>query len=97
LLFLYFLFSAQPSTLYLANAHLGHKGVAPATDAAHTNGAKLLKSLPPQFNSSGLVELQYEASSKDGTRIPYFIVCKSDLTRDGSNPTLLYGYGGFGA
>jgi len=33
--------------------------------------------------------------SKDGTEIPMFIVYKTGLQRDGSNPTLLYGYGGF--
>jgi prolyl oligopeptidase len=51
--------------------------------------------LPSYFNAEGLVEIQREAVSKDGTKVPYFIVMKKDLKMDGKNPTLLYGYGGF--
>jgi len=54
-----------------------------------------LKRLPAQFVAEGLVVTQHEASSKDGTRVPYFQVAKRDLQADGRNPTLLYGYGGF--
>jgi len=54
-----------------------------------------LKSLPRFFNAAGIVTRQYEAVSKDGTRIPYFVAMREDLKFDGSHPTLLYGYGGF--
>ncbi len=57
--------------------------------------AKRLKSLPAFFDTSGLVVEQREARSKDGTLVPYFLVHGKDLPRDGTNPTLLYGYGGF--
>ena len=53
------------------------------------------KSLPAFFDASGLAVEQREALSKDGTRIPYFLVSRKDCKRDGKNPTLLYGYGGF--
>jgi prolyl oligopeptidase len=35
------------------------------------------------------------ATSKDGTRVPFFLTAKKNLPLDGNNPTMLYGYGGF--
>src|SRR5829696_7680524 len=54
-----------------------------------------LKSGPSYFDASGLVVTQHEAVSKDGTKVPYFQVGPKGLKCDGTNPTLLYGYGGF--
>ena len=54
-----------------------------------------LKNLPDFFDSKGLEVKQLEAVSRDGTRIPYFIVQPAGMKADGANPTLLYGYGGF--
>jgi len=54
-----------------------------------------LKHLPAYFDAKGLAVSQHEVASKDGTRIPYFQVARKDLALDGTNPTLLYGYGGF--
>lgn len=56
---------------------------------------KVIKSLPEMFDATGFAIAQYEATSKDGTKIPYFLVSKKDIKLDGANPTLLYGYGGF--
>jgi prolyl oligopeptidase len=47
------------------------------------------------FDPSGYETKQVFYTSKDGTRVPMFITYKKGLTLDGSNPTLLYGYGGF--
>jgi prolyl oligopeptidase len=60
-----------------------------------SRNTELLKRLPPYFDAKGLAISQHEAISKDGTRIPYFEVARAHLTRNGRNPTLLYGYGGF--
>lgn len=56
---------------------------------------ELLKQLTPQFDASGLKVSQHFATSKDGTRVPYFMVANETLNLNGSHPTLLYGYGGF--
>ena len=56
---------------------------------------KTAKTLPSQFDASNLVVEQLEATSKDGTKIPYFVVRRKDLKYDGENPTLLTAYGGF--
>ena len=53
------------------------------------------KSQKPQFDSSRDVVEQLDATSKDGTKVPYFVVHRKDMPYDGSNPTLLTAYGGF--
>ena len=73
--------SLEPSSLYLY--------------WPHSNGIKLVKRYPEKFDSSKFKTEQHEAISKDGTRIPYFIVAPKELQLTGKNPTLLYGYGGF--
>ena len=52
-----------------------------------------IKSLPARFDASGLVTEQFEATSKDGAKIPYFVTRPKNL--HGPAPTVLYGYGGF--
>lgn len=71
----------NPSSLYLADASTGQ--------------AVVSKSLPAKFDATGMTVDQFEARSADGTMIPYFVVHKGDMAMDGSNPTVLYGYGGF--
>ncbi len=70
-----------PSSLYLGTA--GQPGL------------ELLKQLPKFFKADDLEIQQFDAKSKDGTRVPYFMVARKGLKLDGSNPTILYGYGGF--
>ncbi|MCB1997155.1 MAG: S9 family peptidase [Rhodoferax sp.] len=65
-------------------------------DAADTGGtAQTLKSRPRFFASEGMRVEQRFATSRDGTRVPYFVVWPKGAQANGRNPTLLYGYGGF--
>ncbi|MBH9579581.1 prolyl oligopeptidase family serine peptidase [Inhella proteolytica] len=69
----------QPSTL-----ELGEAG---------RSARQTLKTLPAFFDAAGLQVQQLHATSKDGTRVPYFVV--GAQAANGPRPTLLYGYGGF--
>lgn len=70
-----------PSSLWLA-------------DAVRATATQV-KALAPRFEASTSVVEQFEATSKDGTKVPYFIVHPKAMALDGSNPTILYAYGGF--
>ncbi|MDO9588820.1 MAG: prolyl oligopeptidase family serine peptidase [Brevundimonas sp.] len=70
-----------PPTLSLADI-----GAATITD---------LRSAPAKFDASTHVVEQFEATSSDGVKIPYFVTRPRDLAMDGSAPTILFGYGGF--
>jgi prolyl oligopeptidase len=54
-----------------------------------------VKQLAPKFDGSDHVVEQYEATSSDGTKVPYFIVRKKGMELDGSTPTIMTAYGGF--
>jgi prolyl oligopeptidase len=71
----------EPTTLYLAQAGKPRR--------------EKMKALPAFFDAKGLAVSQFEATSKDGTKIPYFVVMRQDAKLDGSHPAILYGYGGF--
>ncbi|MEQ8168519.1 MAG: prolyl oligopeptidase family serine peptidase [Candidatus Eremiobacterota bacterium] len=55
----------------------------------------LFRSSEIKFDSSPYETKQIFYKSKDGTDVPVFITCKKGLPLDGSNPVILYGYGGF--
>jgi prolyl oligopeptidase len=48
-----------------------------------------------KFDFSRYETTRHFATSKDGTKVPYFVTARKGLPRDGNNPTFLYGYGGF--
>lgn len=70
-----------PSSQWLADAASGK--------------AQRLKTTPARFDASREVVEQLWATSKDGTRIPYWVVRPKDLKFDAAAPTLLTAYGGF--
>lgn len=60
-----------------------------------TGKSRLLYRPEVKFNPEDFVVKQEFYQSKDGTKVPMFIVHKKGIVLDGNNPTLLYGYGGF--
>ncbi len=70
----------EPTTLYYTDG---------------TTPPAVMKTSPAYFDPAGAEVEQHEAVSKDGTRIPYFIVKPKGMKPDGSTATLLTGYGGF--
>jgi prolyl oligopeptidase len=65
------------------------------TETYPSSQPALVKQLPARFDASNDEVEQLEATSSDGTRIPYFVVHPKGMKLDGSNPTILYAYGGF--
>ncbi|MHA7819449.1 MAG: prolyl oligopeptidase family serine peptidase [Erythrobacter sp.] len=70
----------QPTTLYYSDG---------SSDPA------VLKTSPARFDAAGMEVEQHEATSADGTRIPYFIVKPAGMGMDGKTAVLMSGYGGF--
>ncbi len=60
-----------------------------------TGKSKLVRRANVKFNPDDYEVKQVFYGSKDGTKVPMFITAKKGIQLDGSNPTLLYGYGGF--
>jgi prolyl oligopeptidase len=79
-------FLAQTGFLTPSSVSLGN-----AADGSLKPG----KMQKPLFDGSRDIVEQMEATSKDGTKIPYFIVHRRDMPLDRSTPTLLTAYGGF--
>jgi len=71
----------QPSTIYKLNTE--------------TMQSDIFRKSEINFDASDYVTKQEWYTSKDGTKVPMFITHKKGVKLDGTNPTLLYGYGGF--
>lgn len=71
----------EPTRLWSANVRSGK--------------VRQVSSLPPKFKAGTHRVEQFWATSKDGTKIPYFLVAPKKQKSNGKTPTLLFGYGGF--
>lgn len=60
-----------------------------------TGADAVLYQRAPQFDASNLVQELNRTASRDGTVIDYLVMHRRDMKLDGSNPTLVYGYGGY--
>jgi prolyl oligopeptidase len=86
--------SARSSTAYLTVAGFLQPQSQWRIDGTRGQAAQL-RALPAQFDASRDEVEQFEATSTDGTKIPYFIVHPKGMALDGNHPTILYAYGGF--
>jgi prolyl oligopeptidase len=85
----------EPSALWLADA-----SKIDCIDKKHIQNTDVyldrkLKSLSMHFDASNLTVRQDMATSKDGTKVPYFVIFNDEISRDKRNPTLLYAHGPF--
>jgi len=71
----------NPTTMYLANAGSDERSA--------------LKAMPAFFDAEPYTVQQHMATSQDGTPVPYFVLMARGARLDGTNPTVMYGYGGF--
>ncbi|MGC6434182.1 MAG: prolyl oligopeptidase family serine peptidase [Crocinitomicaceae bacterium] len=69
----------KPSTIYYVNK----------------SDSKVVRQGKEKFNTQNIEVHQYKVASSDGTLIPYFIIHSKDIKYDGTNPTIVYAYGGF--
>ncbi|MBT2150733.1 prolyl oligopeptidase family serine peptidase [Pseudoalteromonas tetraodonis] len=84
----------EQTTLYYSFTNYKTPGTTYSFDV-QSGESKVYRKSGIDFNSDNYTSEQVFYTSKDGTKVPMIITYKSDIELDGSNPTILYGYGGF--
>ncbi|WP_322965587.1 prolyl oligopeptidase family serine peptidase [Sphingomonas fuzhouensis] len=87
--------SDRSDIVYLTTSGFTTPTILSSFDAGHPAAPRILKTLPARFDATGTTVHQYEATSTDGTKIPYFVVLPNGAKLDGTIPTLMTAYGGF--
>jgi prolyl oligopeptidase len=82
------------TTLYYSFTNYKTPGITYTFDVT-TGESGLYRKSAIDFNSDDYTSEQVFYTSKDGTKVPMIITYKTGIKLDGSNPTILYGYGGF--
>lgn len=80
------------------DALLSHEGLTSPTAlyfVSARNKVKKIMEAPAFYDAAGVVVEQRFATSRDGTKVPYFIMGKDSVLKGGNAPTIQYGYGGF--
>lgn len=91
----YFTSDTRHPEVYYKFTSFTYPGTVFSYDLASGESREIVSSAPAGFVPDDYVTEQVFYTSKDGTRVPMFIVYKKGLQKDGSNPVYLYGYGGF--
>ena len=82
------------TTLYYSFTNYKTPGTTFSFDVS-SGESKVYRESAIDFNSNDYTSEQVFYTSKDGTKVPMIITYKTGIKLDGSNPTILYGYGGF--
>jgi prolyl oligopeptidase len=85
----------EDTSAFYAYSSFNHPSTIFRYDIAARESTLFRESAIKDFKAEDYETVQVFYTSKDGTRVPMFLVFKRGLQLDGSNPTLLYGYGGF--
>jgi prolyl oligopeptidase len=81
-LFVYFTSYTVPPQVFRSDLHAG-------------TGLSMWDRVGAQFSEAGIEVNQLFATSKDGTKVPMFVISKKGMQKTGKNPTVIWGYGGF--
>ncbi len=82
-------------TSYVVPAQIHHLDLRARSAGAAPAKLEPWEKVGAKFSAADIEVERLYATSKDGTKVPMFVIAKKGMRKDGKNPTMLYGYGGF--